>query len=130
MKNQWQVKRVQKNPGVQEKGKEFFRVLENDASISGVGVAEDRKARPMFVVPNTEFAERGGVWALEEGEDERTTYPELDVILIGPMLVPSKRAWTFQVEGADEFTATMRDEGFLRPLNTIMCASVFARESR
>ena len=107
---------IKKNPEVESEGRGFFRSLEGDPSIAGVGVAPNRLSPPIAIVPSTEFAERGGLWALEDEEEERTIYRELDVELISPQLVPRKRAWTFKPEGLDEFTATMKDEKFLKAL--------------
>lgn len=111
------LKRLGENPEVIEKKKKFFRAVEKDPSITAVGIAEGRDDPPAVIVPNTEFAERSGLWAiLEEEEEERTTYPIVDAILISPVLLPLPRAWAFRPEGLEEFTATMRDPGFLRAL--------------
>ncbi|MGE8940762.1 hypothetical protein ACO2I3_02505 [Leptospira interrogans] len=94
----------------------FFRELEKDRSITEVGVAESPKAPLAVVVPNTEFAERSGLWAVLEEEGERITYPVVDVVLIGPILLPQERAWRFRSDLGEEFSATMRDEKFLKAL--------------
>jgi len=110
------LENIRKNPEVESESRGFFQSLEADPSISGVGVAPDRLSPPIAIVPSTEFAERGGLWSLEEEGEERTLYRDLDVELIAPQLVPKKRAWTFKPEGLDEFTATMKDEKFLKAL--------------
>jgi hypothetical protein len=107
----------QKNPEVESEGRRFFQSLERDPAISGVGVATDRRSPPVGMVPSTEFPERGGLWAIDEEGEERTTYRDLDVELVAPQLVPKRRAWVFKPEGLDEFSATMKDEKFLMALD-------------
>jgi hypothetical protein len=103
-------------PGVEEKRRAFFRTVERDPSISSVRVAEGRSEPSAILVPSEEFAERGGLWALQEEEQERTLYPVLDVTLVAPRLVARPRSWVFQQEGMPEFSATMRDRTFLAAL--------------
>lgn len=110
------LERLGKNPEVEEKKREFYRELERDTSITEVGVSEGRDNPPAIRVPRNQFPERGGLWALQENEVERTNYEVLPVTLVSPMLVPAKRAWTFESEGRGEFTATMKDEDFLKAL--------------
>lgn len=106
-----------KAPEVQSQSRRFFKSLEHDPSIAGVGVSEQRGVRPATIIPSTEFAQRGGLWAIEEDEKERTLRPVLDVTLISPVLLSRPRAWTFRPEGLPEFTATMKDRRFLAALD-------------
>lgn len=104
------------NPEVKEKKEAFYRTVEKDPAITAVGVAQGPTDPPIILVPSSEFAVRGGLWALTEDQQERTTYPVVDVTLIRPSLTAAKRAWTFKTEVSNEFNATMRDERFLRAL--------------
>lgn len=81
-------------------------------------MATSRDAPPSVLVPDTEFAERGGLWAPQEEPKDRTLHPVLDVILVRPTLSQRPRAWTFQIEGLPEFSATMKDRHFLSALAT------------
>lgn len=112
------IKLTQGKPEVEEKKRVFYRSLEKDPSIKGVGVSERKDERPSLIVPSSEFAERGGLWLLqEEDEDEkRTIYPIVDVTLISPILVKKPRVWRFQPEGLPEFSAKMLDQSFLSAL--------------
>ena len=110
------LERIRNIPEIEARRRNFFRTLERDPSISGVGMAEGRRDPPTILVPSTEFAERGGLWALEEDKQERTLYPILDVTLISPTLLKRPRRWAFQPEGLPEFTATMKDKRFLAAL--------------
>jgi hypothetical protein len=111
------IEQTRKNPGVKAKQQKFFKTLERDPSISGAGITEGPRQPPIILVPSNQFAERSGLWAiLSEDEQERTTYPVVEVVLVTPVLVPAPRAWTFRPEGLPEFTATMKDRRFLEAL--------------
>ncbi|TAX45965.1 hypothetical protein ELI02_30110 (plasmid) [Rhizobium leguminosarum] len=103
---------------VEEKKREFFKVLERDPSIKGVGVTEKRGRIPAVIIPSTEFAERSGLWQIyTEGEPKkRTSYQIIKVQLIAPALVNKARSWRFQAPGMPEFSAVMKDRKFLAAL--------------
>lgn len=101
---------VGRDETVIQRRKEFYRHVEKDPSITGVGVKERPIDPPMFVVPNTMFPEAGGLWDPEEAKvPDRITYDEKDVILVRPALTHTARAWTFRETGFPEFDATMQD---------------------
>lgn len=109
------------NPEVEEKSQEFFRALEKDPSIKGVGLTEKKDVRPDRLIPSSEFPEKGGLWSIavapEIADDKRTIYPVLDVTLISPALVKKQRTWRFQPnDGLPEFSAKMADDRFLAAL--------------
>ena len=109
---------LKKNPQVVERRQKFFKTVERDKSITAAGVSEGHNDPPVILVPRNQFPEQGGVWQLLSSDDdqERTTYPIVDVTLVSPALVPTPRSWTFQPAGLPEFTATMRDRHFLAAL--------------
>lgn len=107
---------AKKGAAVQEKSRKFFRVLERDPSISGVGVAEGRETPPAVTIPSDQFAERSGLWVAEVEPEERTTTTELDVTLVSPVLVNAPRAWVFQMAGLPPFKAIVTDRRFLSAL--------------
>jgi hypothetical protein len=104
-------------PEIDAPRRKFFKTLERDPSITEIGVAETRDSEPVVTVPSKEFAERGGLWAIVEEEQERTVRSILDVVLISPVLISEPRTWKFQpVDGLPEFSAVMRDPRFLKAL--------------
>ncbi|MEA2905461.1 MAG: hypothetical protein QOI12_2848 [Alphaproteobacteria bacterium] len=109
--------RVRKNPEVEIKRQQFFKLLERDSSITGAGISEGRSRPPLIMIPSNQFAERSGLWVPAEETDEHVIYPIVDVTLIAPMLVPVPRSWRFQpTDGLPEFGAVMRDKSFLAAL--------------
>ena len=81
------LEKIRNNPDFPQPRQRFFRELERDPSISSVEVSEGPDAPPLVSIPRAEFAERGGLWVMEEAEKERTIHHILDVILISPVLV-------------------------------------------
>lgn len=111
------LKEVQGRPEVEQKKQKFYRSLEKDPTIKGIGFSEHRDDKPSLIVPSSQFAERGGLWQIAEEEPpNRTIYPVLDVTLISPVLVKKPRAWLFQPDGLPEFSAKMQDSRFLAAL--------------
>lgn len=112
------LKKANANPEVKIRKQKFFQTLERDKAITSAGVAEHRNEQPIVLVPASQFAEHGGLWAIVDADDrrERTTYPVVDVVLIAPVLLPVPRSWRFQPPGLPEFSATMDDKRFLAAL--------------
>lgn len=110
------IKRAQEAPDLEIPKRKFYKTLERDPSIVEIGMSEGRGDRLVITVPSTEFAERSGLWAIMEDEQERTLHPVLDVTLIAPVLLSRPRSWSFQPEGLPEFNAVMRDKRFLKAL--------------
>ncbi|MGZ2501783.1 hypothetical protein EHI47_11540 [Rhizobium leguminosarum] len=112
------IELTKNKPAVEEKKREFFKALERDPSIKGVGVTEKRGRIPAVIIPSTEFAERSGLWQIytEEEPRKRISHQIIKVQLITPTLVHRARAWRFQAPGMPEFSAIMRDEKFLSAL--------------
>ncbi|MEQ8733943.1 MAG: hypothetical protein RIC29_03400 [Rhodospirillaceae bacterium] len=111
------LEKIGEAPEVQDNTRRFYRVLERDSSITAIGVSESRKDPPLILVPSDQFPERGGLFALQEDEDERVIYSTLEVTLVSPVLLNTPRAWTFRMEGLPEFTAIMGDANFLAALD-------------
>lgn len=112
------IERLGDNFEFQEKKRRFYKEIERDNSIVEVGVSESRDSPPVITVPSDQFPEQSGLWALQEDSEVRTSYEELDVTLVAPMLVSKKRSWKFDAEGRGEFSAIMGDEEFLKALET------------
>lgn len=110
------LKHVKPTPEVIEKKEKFFKTLEHDPAIKGVGFSEKR-TQPFVMIPSDQFPERGGLWSIQEQDpDKRTIYPVVDVTLIAATLVKKPRAWRFQPDGLPEFSAKMKDKRFLDAL--------------
>lgn len=107
------LERTKKSSSVREESQKFFRTIERERAITDVGVSEKKSSPPVLIIPRNQFPERGGLWRLEEEEQERTRHLVMDVTLIGPVLIASPRAWTFQPEGLPPFKAIMKDPNFL-----------------
>lgn len=93
----------------------FYKAVERDPTITAVGVKEKASEPPVAMVPNSLFAEGGGLWEpdAEDTVQERVTRTDMDVVLVKVALVHTPRAWTFKPEGLPEFEAVMRDPDVL-----------------
>lgn len=107
------LEQTRSDPDVKAARKKFYKTIERDPAISGVGIKERPKDAPVALVPSNQFAEGGGLWEAEELVEARTTYHVLEVVLVKPALVHTPRAWTFRIDGLPEFEAVMRDETVL-----------------
>lgn len=94
--------------------RKFYKALERDPSIVGVGVKERPSDKAIVLVPSNQFPEGAGLWDLEEQVQERVSRRELEVVLVKPALTRTPRSWTFKVPGLPEFDAVMRDENVLK----------------
>lgn len=104
------VKRVKEDPVVETASRKFFRTMEREPKIIGVGIKEAPDSDPIILVPSNQFAEAGGLWVIEDdGEQVQVTTNVLDVVLVKPALVHTPRSWTFKPHGLPEFDAVMRD---------------------
>lgn len=104
---------VAKSPEVAAASHRFYRTLEREPAIVGVGVADDWAKRPTFIVPRSEFPERGGLWEPDQpAAEERIVRDEWNVVLLRPVLQSSPHAWRFSRDGLP-FSAMMHDSQFL-----------------
>lgn len=111
------LERMREADDLEKPKRRFYRTLERDPAIKEVGISESRESEPILKIPSTEFAERGGLWAIVEEEAEYTSQSIIDVYLISPALVSKPRSWKFQpIDGSPEFNAVMRDRRFLEAL--------------
>jgi hypothetical protein len=102
---------------IQTARRKFYRTLEREPAVVGVGIREEPRSDPMFVIQSVDFPEAGGLWVLEEdGPKEQISQPVLEVTLVKPALVHTPRSWTFKPDGLPEFDAVMRDAKVLRAI--------------
>lgn len=110
------LKKIGDNRQVQEASQRFYRTIERDTAIQGIGVAKGWDARPTLIVPRAEFAVRSGLWERDDGDvQERSTTAVWNVILIRPALVSTPQPWQFMRDGL-KFSAKMHDAIFLNAI--------------
>lgn len=105
-------------PSVEAPKRRFFRQLERDETISGVGVADENDQAPITLVPSSDFHALGQRWAVLPETLERQVEQVLDVTLLAPQLQAKPLSWRFKQEGLPPFYAVMRDEDFLAALGS------------
>lgn len=109
------VRNIEKSNTVTEPRREFFRAVEPDQAITGVGAAPSEKAEPpAVIVPRSEFGDRSGsapVEILSAQTEPRVLSERIEVVLVQPPLIESTRQWRFFSSGR-EFGAKMLDERF------------------
>ena len=107
------LEKVARAPAVKDASQRFYRTLERDPDIQGVGVANSWDARPTAIVPRSEFPDRSGMWVVgAEDVAERTQGAVWEVVLLRPALVSTPQSWQFMRDGL-KFNAKMYDAKFL-----------------
>lgn len=109
------VRNIERSSTVTEPRREFYRAVEPDKAITGVGAAPSEKAEPpAVIVPRLEFGDRAGT-AIEKSPDAesepRVVSERIEVVLVQPPLIESNRQWRFFWNG-EEKGAKMLDEKF------------------
>lgn len=111
------VNKIRADPEFKNKRKKFYRELEQDPAITGVGIKPDEHSPPIVYVESQHFAEAGGLWSdVQEDAQERMTSTIVDVVLVKPALVGEARSWEFEAPGIGRFHAIMQDGGVLRAM--------------
>lgn len=101
---------ARKSQKVIDASRRFYRTLEQEPAIVGVGVADDWDKRPDTIVPRAQFAERSGFWEPEEDAPaEQIIRDDWNVVLLRPVLQSAPHAWRFGLP----FSAMMHDAQFL-----------------
>ncbi|WP_370309260.1 hypothetical protein [Sphingobium abikonense] len=114
------VRKAISDPGVETHKKSMFRDAQKDNNIKGVGggVPASQDWRPKKLIPSDQFAESGGLFAIEDDVTERTINRTLDVILVAPDLENAHKTWVFKQEGIPgQIRAIMKDDRFLAALD-------------
>ncbi|WP_170761949.1 hypothetical protein [Ruegeria lacuscaerulensis] len=109
------VRSVERSETVTQPRREFYRAVEPDKAITGIGAAPSEKAAPpAVVVPRAEFNDRAGPaieTLIEEIESQRVVSERTEVVLVQPPLIESNRQWRFFWNGQEK-GAKMLDEHF------------------
>lgn len=113
------VRNVERSETVTAPRREFYRAVEPDQAITGIGAApNEKKERPAVVVPRTEFGDRS-VAAIEkapDGDPEPRVLPErVEVVLANAPLIESKAKWRIFHNG-HQISVKMLDENFQQQL--------------
>lgn len=111
------LERIKADPDFLKKKKRFYREIEKDPAITGVGIKNDVSEAPAIYIESKHFAEAGGLWSdAQEDTQERTTSTVVDVVLVKPALVGEARSWEFEAPGIGKFNAIMQDGNVLRAM--------------
>lgn len=109
------VRSVERSETVTKPRREFYRAVEPDEAITGVGVAPSAKAEPpAVIVPRAEFVDRADGntdAALTIQSEPRTLSERIEVVLVSPPLIESNRQWRFFWSGKEN-GAKMLDDNF------------------
>ncbi|HEX8379189.1 MAG TPA: hypothetical protein VF619_01415 [Allosphingosinicella sp.] len=106
-------KQAAADAGIRDANKRFYRNLEAEPAITGVGVGTSWEKKPTLIVPRAEFPERGGLWEAQEAAPQVRAIREIwDVVLLKPALVARPQSWQF-FRGGLRFSAQMADPQFL-----------------
>lgn len=110
-----EVRKVERSETVKAPRREFYRAVEPDHAISGVGAKpNDQKEPPQVIVPREEFAARSVIQKTNEPDVEdntRVVSERVQVVLVLPPLIESKRQWRVFWDGR-EIGAKMLDDNF------------------
>ncbi len=100
-------------PSVQKEVRRLYQELQRDDAVTGVGICGEHDTKPGFIVPRSEFSERGLEVKETEAELVRYVTSVQSVTLVSPVLVQGKRKWKFK-QGKTEFGAPILDDRFLK----------------
>ena len=109
------VRNVERSETVTAPRREFYRAVEPDQAITGVGAAPNEKEeRPAVVVPRSEFSDRSG-GVLEKAPDgdpePRVLSERVEVVLANAPLIESRAKWRIFHNG-HPVSIKMHDERF------------------
>lgn len=108
---------IEQSNELKNSNRQFFNILSKDPAIKSVGVCRAPQEKPIFSVPSSQFAERGGLWELQTEPQERYSDRVADVVLEMPNLSPKDLKWRFMdIATGDTFTAKMRDQLFIQSI--------------
>ena len=113
------VQKVERSETVRAPRREFYRAIEPDGAIQGVGaMPSDTIKRPQLIVPRSEFSERATNSFSPQDDndlDPRVYSERMEVVLVEAPLIESNRQWRLFTNGR-EFGAKMLDESFKQQL--------------
>lgn len=109
-----EIARILQKKTVAPQMQQFYREIERDTAITGVGITRNRGEKPREIVPRSEFAVRSGrETVVEKTERKREKVTDEHLIVIRPVLLPGPRRWKFMSMSMVEFGAAVKDSAFL-----------------
>ena len=97
----------------QEHVQRFYREVERDPAIRGVGATPVLGEKPHVIVPRSEFPARAGRGEPRETTiNRRVTTERVRVLLVSPVLLPGNRRWKLR-SSQGEFGASIKDADFV-----------------
>lgn len=109
------VRNVERSETVTAPRREFYRAVEPDQAISGVGAApNENDERPAVVVPRSEFSDRSGAAigiAIDGTPEPRVLSERVEVVLANAPLIESKAKWRIFSNG-HQISVKMLNENF------------------
>lgn len=109
------VKNVERSETVAEPRREFYRAVEPDRAITGIGAApNERKEPPAVIVPRSEFGDRSGALTQNapDGQPEpRELSERVEVVLANAPLIESNAMWRIFFNG-NQISVKMLDGAF------------------
>ena len=103
------TKKIDADPSVDTAKRKFYRIVQREPAITGVGVRQGDNETPLIMVQADSFAAADGLFDHDQDVQEQITHPVMEVTLVKPALVHKPRSWTFKPDGFPEFDAVMRD---------------------
>jgi hypothetical protein len=108
------MNKAAESAAVRSSRERFYRTIEADPAITGVGVSDDWNKRPDVIVLRSEFPAHSGLWTSEiaAAESERKATDIWDVVLTKASFTSTPQTWQFSRDGL-KFGAKMHDALFL-----------------
>lgn len=108
--------RVQEVPAVRTSVQKFYKTVSRDPSVIGISIKEGDDSDALVTVPHSQFAERSGMWAVQEqANHERLRKEVWDVVVTHPAMKSAPMSWKFERDGLT-FSARMADDSFLEAI--------------
>jgi hypothetical protein len=104
---------LKKDKEARKRVEEVFRTLDDDPSVSGIGVGARPAEKPAFIVPKKDFSQiyhRSTIIQEESKKRRRVSRETLN--LVSPILVEGDRKWRFSFHEG-QFSAQIKDADFL-----------------
>lgn len=113
------VQSVERSDTVTAPRREFYRAVEPDQAITGIGAApNEEEAAPAVIVPRSDFGDRAGTIFQEAPDNQpepRVLSERVEVVLANAPLIESRAKWRIFSNG-HQISVKMLDENFHQQL--------------
>lgn len=107
------TRKLEGSPVIQNKVQDFYRSVEDARSVEAVKIYERNPEDPIALVPRSHFAERSGLWVVQDADEARRPREAIwDVVVTHPAIISKPRTWRFLRDGMP-FKAKLADPYFL-----------------